>query len=374
MTVDLATLPSRRDEGWKWSDLRAAVGDEPIAHFGAEPPVGFAGLGADSEALVLDLGDLAASPGTGHQGIRVERVEGANAPAWAEHHATAHVTARRVIAAVPTACVIEISDVIDQPIVITHAPVTHERLAIVVRDGASAKIARAPWLPETGAAFHLLDVGVQAGGALELVNWVGAQACAASLLTGVHLSKDATFSQTSLTMGAKLARLETHVAVNGPGAQVSLNGVSLLAGDRHGDHTTLVTHNAPDATTREVFRTVATDAGRGVFQGKIKVDRLAQKTDAEMHHAALILGDNASVNAKPELEIYADDVACAHGNTSGQLDDTALFYMRQRGLPEARAKALLTRAFIGEALDGVTHEGLRAVLDAQVDAWLEDNL
>ena len=116
---------------------------------------------------------------------------------------------------------------------------------------------------------------------------------------------------------------------------------------------------------------MARDRGRNIFQGKFHVERSAQKTDARMTANALLLSDGAEANHKPELEIYADDVECAHGSTSGALDADALFYLRQRGLDEDAARALLIEAFLGEVIDGIDVDGVRDVFRARVNSWLE---
>ena len=141
-----------------------------------------------------------------------------------------------------------------------------------------------------------------------------------------------------------------------------MDGVYLLAGKRHADHTTVVTHDGVDGTTNQLIKGVARDQARGVFQGKIVVSEGADRTDARMGHHALILSDRAEVDAKPELEIYADDVSCAHGNTVGAMDEEALFYARQRGIPEGEARAMLTEAFIGQVIDRIWFEDARRVV------------
>ena len=121
---------------------------------------------------------------------------------------------------------------------------------------------------------------------------------------------------------------------------------------------------------RQLVRGAARKGGRAVFQGKFLVERAGQKTDAEMAHNALLLEEGAEVFAKPELEIYADDVACAHGNTAGQIDEDAVFYLRQRGIPDVDARAMITRAFLLEALPDWMDEALCAEIEARIDAWL----
>ncbi|MCA3719329.1 MAG: SufD family Fe-S cluster assembly protein, partial [Brevundimonas sp.] len=129
-------------------------------------------------------------------------------------------------------------------------------------------------------------------------------------------------------------------------------------------------HGGLNGLTSQLTKGVGRDMARGVFQGKIVVERGADGTDARMGHHALILGERAEANAKPELEIYADDVQCAHGNTVGNLDESALFYMEQRGIPADEARALLTQAFLIEVVDRIAHEGARE----GVRSWLTARL
>jgi Fe-S cluster assembly protein SufD len=175
----------------------------------------------------------------------------------------------------------------------------------------------------------------------------------------VRLSPGGRFAQTVIATGARRQRVETRVDHEGGQATARLDGLYLVAGRRHADITTVVVHAGPDGTTDQLTKGVATDQGRGVFQGRIEVATGADRTEARMGHHALVLSDRAEVDAKPELEIYADEVVCTHGNTIGALDDEALFYARQRGIPEAEARAMLTEAFLGEVIDRIEHVGAR---------------
>jgi Fe-S cluster assembly protein SufD len=186
----------------------------------------------------------------------------------------------------------------------------------------------------------------------------------------VSLGKRAHFAQTVLTTGAKLQRHETRLAHPGEGAEVRIDGLYMLDGARHSDLTSVVSHGGLNGVTSQLTKGVVRDTARGVFQGKIIVERGADGTDARMGHHALILGERAEIDAKPELEIYADDVQCAHGNTVGNLDESALFYMQQRGIPAEEGRALLTQAFLIEVVDRIEHEGSREV----VREWLEARL
>jgi Fe-S cluster assembly protein SufD len=186
----------------------------------------------------------------------------------------------------------------------------------------------------------------------------------------VRLAAGAKFTQFVLSFGARLARIETHVSVEGEGAEVMLNGAYLAGAGRHADLTSVIEHKAPGAVTRQLIKGVARKGGRGVFQGKIVVERGAQKTDARQHHRGILLEDGAEIFAKPELMIHADDVQCAHGNTAGGLDEGALFYMRSRGIPEVEARALLIEAFLVETIPDGLPEMLRDELTEAIRTWL----
>ncbi len=150
-----------------------------------------------------------------------------------------------------------------------------------------------------------------------------------------------------------------------------LNGAQLLGGQQHGDITTVVAHDAPSCASRQTVKNVLTDRARGVFQGRIEVARVAQKTDGYQMNQALLLSPHAEIDCKPQLEIYADDVKCSHGATVGELDADQLFYLRSRGIPDEAARAILVRAFLAEAMDPIAHEGARALLEGAIEAWWE---
>ncbi len=158
---------------------------------------------------------------------------------------------------------------------------------------------------------------------------------------------------------------------DGEGSRVETYGVNLLNGTQHGDTTLVVDHAVPHCASREVFRAVIDDRGRSVFQGKIIVRPDAQKTDGKMETRALLLSDDAEIDNKPELEIFADDVTCGHGATAGALDETLLFYLRARGLPEKEAQALLIQAFVGEAIEAIADDRLREAATSAAVRWLE---
>ena len=175
----------------------------------------------------------------------------------------------------------------------------------------------------------------------------------------------------NLTSGGGVSRFQGFVTLAGEGTELTVNGVNLLNGTQHGDTTMVVDHAVPECVSREMFRAVVDDRAHSVFQGRIIVRPDAQKTDGKMMTRALLLSDEAEADNKPELEIFADDVACGHGATAGALDDNLLFYLRARGLPEKEAQALLIQAFVGEAIEGIADEALREVAMNQAQLWLE---
>jgi len=193
-------------------------------------------------------------------------------------------------------------------------------------------------------------------------------------LTGIAVDVAARGQYQQLTMvaGGRITRTDIHASIDGPEALVHLDGVQLLKGTQHSDFTSVVRHVAPHGTSRQAVRSVLADRSHGVFQGRIEVARAAQKTDGYQRSSTLLLSSDAEMDTKPELEIFADDVKCSHGATVGALDAEQLFYLRSRGIPDAEARSLLIRAFLAEALEPVTNDAVRAMLEATVDRWWKD--
>lgn len=194
---------------------------------------------------------------------------------------------------------------------------------------------------------------------------------AANISTGVFtIGAKSKLNTFNLTHGGAVSRYQAFIAFAGEGSELTTNGVNLLGGRRHGDTTLVVDHAVPNCSSREVFRSVLDDRAHSVFQGRIIVQPDAQKTDGKMMTRALLLSDEAEADNKPELEIFADDVTCGHGATAGALDESLLFYLRARGLPEKDAQALLIAAFVGEAIESIVNDDLRALAIATAERWL----
>ncbi len=174
----------------------------------------------------------------------------------------------------------------------------------------------------------------------------------------------------NMTSGGSASRYQGFITFAGEGAEVTTNGVNLLKGRQHADTTLFLDHAVPNCASREIFRAVLDDRGHSVFQGRIIVRPQAQKTDAKMMTRALLLSDEAEADNKPELEIFADDVTCGHGATTGALDESLLFYLRARGLSEKEAQALLIQAFVGEAIESIADDGLRELAISAAQRWL----
>jgi Fe-S cluster assembly protein SufD len=189
-------------------------------------------------------------------------------------------------------------------------------------------------------------------------------------LLAADLAARATASIGLVDLGGRLVRNDVDVKLRGLGASVELFGVFLAADGQHVDDHTLIDHIAPETRSDEAFRGIIGHRGRGVFNGKVVVHRGAQRIDARQSNDNLLLSDHAEIDAKPELEIYADDVKCSHGSTVGELDDEHLFYLRSRGIDEANARELLTVAFAATVLARIAVPHLREQITARVTARL----
>lgn len=354
-------LPHRRMEQWKWTDIRAALTnlETPsidLAKQTVEVPEGACVLIFDGVAWKL--------PETLPEGVSAHRQSDATPLKTIEGLPLGQLTASMTGQDSSSDFVsIEISGKVEQPIFLDFASAPAEtafaRLAFNILPDCSVRLIEAH---SGNAAFSstLIEFRVQNGASVDRTFVQRASTAQSVGITATAvLEEKASFVQTALGFGGKACRVETHVRFEGAEAHAELNSAYLAGDDHHIDFTSHVTHAAPSCTTRQLTKGAVSKGGRGVFQGKFLVPRsIGQFTDADMQHQALLLEDGAEVFAKPELEIYADDVECAHGNTSGQLDEAALFYMRQRGIPAVEARALLTEAFIVEALQ-TAHEAVR---------------
>lgn len=256
----------------------------------------------------------------------------------------------------------------------TDAPISrHPRNLFVLEAGSQATLVKRHAGISTGAYFNNAVTEIEIGDGAILKHYTVQADCLEAIhLSAVNVSvgRDATYETFNLAIGGRLSRTETRVRLEGRGGHCNLSGAYLMKAREHCDNTTIIHHLVPDTTAREVFKGVLNDEARGVFQGKLVVHKDAQRTDGHQMSRALLLSDRAEMDAKPELEIYADDVKCSHGSTTGQIDETALFYLRSRGIPEALARNLLIQSFIAEALEEISDVRVREAMAQQVIHWL----
>lgn len=186
-------------------------------------------------------------------------------------------------------------------------------------------------------------------------------------------ARDSVLQCFTLTLGGRVVRNSLRVGLNDEGAHCDMLGLYNTGGKQHIDNHTTVVHGAPHCSSRELYKGVLDQRSRAVFHGRIKVEEGAQKTDASQSNNNLLLSSSAEVDTKPQLEIYADDVKCAHGATVGQIDQNSLFYLRSRGIDEDSARALLTFAFLNEVLEGIELEPVKAVIESKLAERLIDD-
>jgi Fe-S cluster assembly protein SufD len=259
----------------------------------------------------------------------------------------------------------------------THAerPIAfHPRHLIRIGEGASLTMIETSLGPNGASYLHnpVFEIAVGAGATLSHIR-IQREGRAGFQLSTVLAAVLAggTYDNFTLNAGAKLVRNEIHTALLGPKAACHMNGAQLAVDGQHADTTTFLDHAAPDCASRQTYKTVLAGKSRGVFQGKILVRQVAQRTDGYQMNQALLLSEDAEIDAKPQLEIYADDVKCSHGATVGALDEAQLFYLRARGIPAETARAMLVQAFLVEAIEGVTHPLAQAALAEATDGWWE---
>ena len=394
-----AGLPHRRIEDWKYTDLRVlmrevlplAAAPDTAALSRAETALKLHAIEGTRRLVLVDgvfapkLSDL----GKAEKGLSIrtlrEVLEAGDGALQGELLASDNSNPMVALnAAMATdGVVIEIANgtVLEQPLHVVHVASTGTPAATFTRSllrlgrDAAATLVESFIAAEGAKAYQTYDSLIVSLGdnarldhlrliedALEAIN-----IASAVVTLGAHAQLN-TFGMVS---GASVSRYQPIIVFAGEGARVDTNGVNLIKGRQHADTTMFMDHAVPNCASREVFRAVIDDRAHSVFQGRIVVRPDAQKTDAKMMTRALLLSDEAEADNKPELEIFADEVTCGHGATTGALDDSLLFYLRARGLPEKDAQALLIQAFVGEAIESITSDMLREHVIAAAQRWLE---
>ena len=391
-----AGLPYRRIEDWKYTDLRTLMRE--VAPLAAAPDANalararaalvLAGLEGASKLVLVDgifAPELSDVDGL-ERGVSARALREALESDGAGANLLATKTADSVIslnAAMTTdGVLVDVPDgaALTRPIQIVHVATcanasAFTRSYLKIGKGAHVTLVESFVAADGAKAYQANDALIVSIGDEAEVSQLRLMADAADAVNiSSHISTIGAKAKVGLfnmTSGGGVSRLQGFISLMGAGSELSVNGVNLLKGTQHGDTTLFVDHAVPNCTSREIFRAVVDDRAHSVFQGRIIVRPDAQKTDAKMMTRALLLSDEAEADNKPELEIFADDVTCGHGATSGALDDSLLFYLRARGLPEKEAQALLIQAFVGEAIEQIGDEGLREHVMALAANWLE---
>ncbi|WLA61482.1 Fe-S cluster assembly protein SufD [Bradyrhizobium diazoefficiens] len=391
-TYERLGLPHRRIEEWKYTDLRALVGE--VLPLAAAPDTAALKRAADAvkahaiegaRKLVLvdgvfaaDLSDVKAlASEVGFKTLRETLEKDAALLMTASIDAVIALNA----ALATDGVVLSIADgaQLSAPIQIIHIATAASasaftRSQVAVGNGARATIIES-FVAAGAKAYQVSDavivtIGDNADVAhIRLMDDAPDAVNITSQFVTVGANTKVNFF--NMTSGAAVSRLQGFITLAGEGSDLAINGVNLLQKTEHGDTTLVVDHAVPNCVSREIFRAVIDDRAHSVFQGRIIVRPDAQKTDGKMMTRALLLSDEAEADNKPELEIFADDVSCGHGATAGALDDSLLFYLKARGLPEKQAQALLIQAFVGEAIEQIADDGLREHVIGIAERWLE---
>jgi Fe-S cluster assembly protein SufD len=387
-----AGLPNRRIEEWKYTDLRALLREVlPLAPAAdaeaikrARAALKTAGLKGATRLVLVDgafVPELSDAP---EAGVTVKTLrkalEGGDSNLLTADVSDAMVSLNAAMATDGVVISVAADSALARPLQIVHVATASKasaftRSQVEIGKGARVTLVESFVAAEGAKAYQAHDaviLSIGDGADLSHVRLMADGVDAANISSGIFsVGAKAKYNLFNMTSGGALSRFQGFVALKGEGSELNVNGVNLLKGTQHGDTTLVVDHAVPNCTSREIFRAVVDDRAHSVFQGRIIVRPDAQKTDGKMMTRALLLSDEAEADNKPELEIFADDVTCGHGATAGALDESLLFYLRARGLPEKEAQALLIQAFVGEAIEGIANDDLRDAAMAAAERWLE---
>jgi Fe-S cluster assembly protein SufD len=345
-------LPTRRIEEWKYSDLARALGD--------------AGFGEASARVVA---------GPLPQGVEAFFLDEPNRPEWVKAHygklpansvsAVSLAKARGGIA-----LRVHKNRHIEAPLALDFTGEGHVRALLVLDEGASLTLVEHSDARDTRNAGFEIVLGRNAR--LDHVRIAPKSSAVQVEEISTTLANDAQYRAHFANFGAKLSRLELAITLQGAGAGVDLSGVSVLAASAHADVTTQVAHEVGQTQSQQLFKKVVGGSAQAVYQGKVTVKPHADGSHSRQTAKALLLGPRAEADLKPELEILADDVKCAHGAAVGDLDADSLFYLRARGLPEKEARHLLLHAFLEDVITGIANTDLRETVRGAVARALDE--
>jgi Fe-S cluster assembly protein SufD len=265
---------------------------------------------------------------------------------------------------------LRVSQSITEPVRLKFSTHGNARLLIVLADNTSLTLVEShpagePGLRNIGAEFVLGN-----GARLDHIRVAETSDAVQIGAAAILVEAGAAYHGHYTSFGAKLSRVDANIVLNGEGAEAHLSGVDVLTDALHSDVTTHMDHSFGNTLSTQLFKKVAGGKSNSIYQGKVTVRPGANGADSRQTAKGLLLSDRAEIDLKPELEIFADDVKCAHGAAVGDLDTDSLFYLRARGVPEAEARNMLVHAFVADALDGIANEAIRADVWAQIEAAL----
>ncbi|MEM1387012.1 MAG: SufD family Fe-S cluster assembly protein [Pseudomonadota bacterium] len=386
--VNSMGLPGRRDEYWKYTRPDAlVVPDAPSAPVAApEDPALFSEVERLRLVFVDGVFDPEQSDDPTLAGVVIERLalEQTHDIHWAKDlygvlEAKGQVPVERPLAALNSAyasdgVLIHVTGDAPKPVSLVYQQSRDTSDAILhhcIKIEAGASFTLLEDGPVAARYNTVMEVEVPDGAAFNHIRTQGRDHDRAALThIFARLGTESQFKSFTLTANGVLTRNECVLELTGDDASAHVAGAALGDGDFQHDDTVFITHDAVNCESRQVFKKVLRNGATGVFQGKILVKEGAQKTDGYQISQSLLLDDDSQFYAKPELEIYADDVQCSHGSTSGAIDETALFYLRARGVPLGQAQDLMTLAFLAEAIEEIADEALADVIRACLDDWL----
>ena len=381
-------LPGKRDEYWRYTDpatLTKTEAPEAAVFEGSDATAGFGGVDRLKLIFVDGVFDAAASDDLTMAGVEISRLASAgSAPHWAEDfygdlERAGQTPVLRPLAALNSAfatdgVLIDVTATPAKPISIIYIHKSNSSDAMLhhcIRVGAGASLTVLEDGPAAARLNMVMEVDLADGARFHHIRAQGrdhARRAATHIFARLH--NRSRFKSFTLTANGVLTRNEAVIEMLGDDAAAHVAGAAVGDGLFHHDDTVFVTHVGQRCESRQVFKKVLKNGAVGVFQGKILVKQGAQKTDGYQISQALLLDGESQFLAKPELEIYADDVKCSHGSTTGAIDETALFYLRSRGVPLAQAQALMVLAFLAEAIAEIDDEAIAQDIRSRLEGWL----
>lgn len=380
-------LPSRRDEYWKYTrpDTLVQADVPPAALFETDERPVFSDVDRLQIRFVDGVFDAEGSDDLTLEGVVIERLAEAGTDLhWAQSlygqlENNGQTPVQRPLAALNTAfasdgLLIHVTKTPSKPISISYEHRSETSDAIlhhVVKVDSGAEVTILENGPAAARFNKCMEVDIADGATLHHVRTQGRDHERRAVThIFARLGTESVFKSFTMTANGVMTRNECVIELTGDDAAAHVAGACVGDGDFHHDDTVFVTHDAVNCESRQVFKKVLRNGATGVFQGKILVKAGAQKTDGYQISQSLLLDEDSQFLAKPELEIYADDVACSHGSTSGAIDEEALFYLRSRGVPTDQAVNLLTLAFLAEAVEEIEDATLAEEITARIEAWL----